>query len=82
MSFNITHDYETYCFLKASLPKGYQIIAEPSKNYYSEWFFDYKIYYKNKLVGELIGDFRDIKDGELVKKAKQILNEAIDDNRK
>jgi hypothetical protein len=74
MDFKIKNDYEFYCYLKARLPKKYKIIAEPSPHYYSEWFFNYKIYYNNKLVDKISGNFRNIKKGELVKKAKKIIS--------
>ena len=76
MRFIIDNDFEFYCFLKANLPENYQIISEPSKDYYSEWSFDYKIYYKNKLIDEIKGNFNKIRDGELVIKANKIINDV------
>ena len=74
MNFNIENDFEFYCFLKANLPNSYKIISEPSKNYYSEWQYDYKIFHKNILIEEIKGNFKEIEDGELVRKAIQIIN--------
>lgn len=73
MSFNIEHNYEFYCFLKANLPKEYRILAEPSPTYYSEWCFDYRILHNDKVIEEIKGNFNNYKRGELVNKAKDIL---------
>lgn len=74
MSFTINHDYEFYCYLKANLPEGYKIISEPLKGYYSEWFYNYTIFHNNKIINEFRGNFKEIKQGELVQIATQIIN--------
>lgn len=74
MSFNIEHNYEFYCFLKANLPEKYKILSEPSPNYYSEWYFDYKILFNSEVIEEIKGNFNDLKQGELVRKAEEILD--------
>lgn len=71
--FQIRSDLEFYCYLKAHLPSQYRIVSEPRKSYYSEWYFDYKIYHGDELFKEYSGDFRDIEKGYLVKEAKEIL---------
>ncbi|MCF8222796.1 MAG: hypothetical protein K9J25_06580 [Bacteroidales bacterium] len=60
--------------MKANLPETYKIISKPSPNYYSEWYFDYKILLNDKVIEEINGNFNDFKQGELVKKANEILN--------
>jgi|OpeIllAssembly_1097287.scaffolds.fasta_scaffold295458_2 hypothetical protein len=67
-------DYEFYCFMKKYLPANYSIIAEPSMNYYSEWFFHYKIFRYGKLVKELKGNFLEIKKGTLIKEAHKFIH--------
>ncbi len=74
MSFEIENDFEFYCFLKARLPKQYQVIAEPSTSYYSEWMYNYQIFLDGKLIDEIKGNFKEVKPGELVSKANEILN--------
>ena len=76
MSFKIAHNFEFYCYVKASLPDDYTIISEPSKNYFSEWEFHYKLYFGNKLIDEIKGDYRKIKDGELVSRGIQIIQKV------
>ena len=73
MSFIIEDNFDFYCFLKAKLPVGYKIISEPSKEYYSEWYFNYQIFNGDKLVEEVSGNYKDIEEGFLVEKAKQLL---------
>ena len=75
MSFTIDNDFEFYCFLKANLPEDYKIVSEPSKNYYSEWFFDYKLFHNNELIDEIKGNFNNIENGELIQKANQIIKQ-------
>ena len=85
MNFDIEHDFEFYCYLKASLPSEYKIVSEPSTKYYSEWSFNYRIYYKNELIKEFEGNFKEIEEGELIQEAKQLISESImnnSDNRK
>jgi len=77
-------DFEFYCFLKANLPKGYEIIAEPQTSYYSEWKFCYQVYFENQLIKSYAGDFRQIAPGSLVHAAEELLKEygVRRDNRK
>jgi hypothetical protein len=71
--FDISTDFEFYCYLKAHLPDEYEVLSEPRKSYYSEWDFDYKIYHHGQLLKEYAGDFREIEPGYLMKEAKQLL---------
>ena len=72
--FEIKSDLEFYCYLKANLPDGYTIIAEPEKTYFNEWQYCYKLFYQNKLLDTYSGSYKDIETGYLVKKAKQLIN--------
>jgi len=74
--FEISSDLEFYCYLKASLPAGYEILALPSSSYYSEWAFCYMLYHKGRLLEEFAGDFRDLAEGSLVDQAKRILEDV------
>lgn len=75
VKFEITSDFEFYCYLKAHLPDGYSIVSEPEKLYYSEWFFNYKIYKQDKIWKEYSGNFNNLDSGFLVKEAKQLIKE-------
>jgi hypothetical protein len=66
-------DLDFYCYLKANLPVGYTIVAEPSAEYYSEWRFSYKIRKGTDLLWSISGDFRVLRKGTLVRRAKSIL---------
>ena len=50
--FEIKSDLEFYCYLKSNLPSGYKIVSEPNKSYFEEWYYCYKIFYKDKLIKE------------------------------
>jgi hypothetical protein len=71
--FELETDLDFYCYLKAHLPGEYIIVSEPSKSYYSEWHFNYMIYYKGALFKEYSGNFNDLERGYLVRAAKKIL---------
>ena len=73
--FKIKSDYEFYCYLKAHLPEEFKIISEPSKSYYSEWKYDYKIFRNGKLYREYNGDFKNIKTGTLVNEAEKLMKD-------
>jgi hypothetical protein len=72
----IGSDLEFYCYLKANLPSGYTIVSEPSADYYSEWQFCYKIYKGSQLLWDINGDFSDLQEGELTRRAENILAET------
>ncbi len=72
-SFNLVSDLEFYCFLKTTLPPDHEIVAEPSKNYYSEWQFCYKVYRGDELIETYSGDFRSLERGSLVRAANELL---------
>jgi hypothetical protein len=70
---NFDNDLEFYCFLRLSLPSGYEIVSEPDRSYYSEWRFCYKVYRGNDLLETYVGDFRDLERGSLVRAAESLL---------
>jgi len=82
--FDIKSDLEFFCYLKFHLPSDFSIVSEPQTSYYSEWYFNYRVYYKNNLLKEFKGNFKKIDKGYLIREAKQILEEIeiIDVNRK
>lgn len=71
--FEITSDYEFYCYLKARLPQPYRIVAEPSTKYYSEWMFHYRILKGDELIDECSGNYKEIEPGSLIKRANQLM---------
>jgi len=71
--FDITSNFEFYCYLKAHLPTGYSIVPEPSASYYTEWAFQYFIYCGDELFMEFCGNYLAIGSGYLVREAKRIL---------
>lgn len=76
-AFEMTSDFEFYCFLKASLPEGYSIEAEPSTAYYSEWQYHYRILRAGAPWREYRGDFQSLEPGALVLEAQDALREAV-----
>lgn len=75
VKFEIKSNFEFYCYLKAHLPNEYTIVSEPQKSYYSEWYFDYRIYHKDELLKKYSGNFKEIERGYLANEAKQILDD-------
>jgi len=71
--FEITSDFEFYCYLKAHLPAKYTIVSKPLKSYYSERYFRYLIHKEGKFFKEYTGSFDDIEKEYLVGEAKKIL---------
>ena len=69
----IDSDLDFYCYLKANLPTAYTIVSEPSAAYYSEWLFCYKIHKQSELLWSVSGDFRTLRRGSLVRRARHIL---------
>jgi len=76
VSFEIESDFEFYCYLKACLPEGFSIVAEPSTAYYSDSQFHYRIFHGDELIRKLTGDFHTLEKGSLVKEAVRIMNNA------
>jgi hypothetical protein len=79
-SFEITSDLEFYCYLKATLEPTYQIIAEPSKSYYSEWNYYYLVIKDDCVVEEICGSYQEIQTGYLVSLAKTLIMRLKGDN--
>lgn len=73
----INDDLEFYCYLKKTLPMNYQIRAQPSTAYYSEWLFEYNVYKNDILYRQFKGDFRLINKGYLISEANQLLQEIL-----
>ena len=73
--FDIESDHEFYCYLKANLPSEYEVLAEPSAKYYSEWDFCYKVVRGEEVVAQFEGSFKTIARGSLVKQAQRLLRE-------
>lgn len=74
---NIEDDFEFYCYLKKGLPGDFQIFAQPSTAYFSEWFYEYNVYRNGILFRQYQGDFRYIRKGELVSAARQLMKEIL-----
>ncbi len=80
-AFSLESDLDFYCFLKINLPAGYEIIAEPQKDYHSEWQFCYKVYRDHALLKTYEGDFSKIPAGSLVQSAAALLAECKEQKR-
>ena len=69
------NNHDTYCYLKQSLEPDFQVITEPQLGYFGHWKFCYRIIKAHQVVAELQGDFRDTSEGDLIHKARAIVNE-------
>jgi hypothetical protein len=74
--FSIDSDLDFYCYLKYHLPRKYKIISLPQKAYFSEWHYCYIIYKGDKLLKKIEGNFKNLKNGELIKRAHLILSKT------
>jgi len=70
---DIEEDSEFYAYLKRYLPTHIRIETDPSAEYFSEYLYRYKIFINERIVEDIQGDFRNIRKGELVNLAEQIL---------
>lgn len=68
-------DNEAYCYLKLHLEPRFQIVAEPSVEYFSQWMYCYRVFDGHELVHELAGDLRNQASGSLSNQAKQLVSE-------
>lgn len=77
---NIKDDFEFYCYLKKVLPGNFQIFAQPSTAYFSEWLYEYNVYRKGILFKQYQGDFRTLRKGELISSAEKLMEEILKEN--
>jgi hypothetical protein len=75
MSFESPDNLEAYCSLKYHLEPRFQVVAEPSTDYYSEWMYCYRIYDGDALLHELRGDYRELRSGQLAASARDLVNQ-------
>lgn len=73
--FNITSDFEFYCYLKANLPEGFTIQSEPETSYYSEWSYRYILYHGSEPIKKFEGKFKEIELGSLIEEAERVLRQ-------
>ena len=52
MTFEITDERQTFCWLRMRLEPKYRVVAEPDTSYYSEHKFCYRVYDGEKLLRE------------------------------
>jgi len=71
------NDSNAYCYLKQKLEPRFQVVAEPSTDYFSEWRYCYRVLDGNQPVHELRGDFRDFRPGEVIDAARRIVANLI-----
>ncbi len=64
--FDLLRNSDAYCWLKRQLEPRYTVVAEPNAGYFDEWSFCYQVFDGNSLVREFRGDFRQLREGELV----------------
>jgi hypothetical protein len=72
------HEFEVYCYLKKHLKAPYQIISEPSKEYYSEWDYHYIVKKENRVVHEISGNFNTDAPGKLKEWAGKIIQHSME----
>lgn len=72
-TFDVESDYDVYCYLRANLPPGYDVTAKPSKEYYSEWHFNYEVLVGGEVIRRFAGDFRTIPKGSLAEEAREFV---------
>ena len=73
MTFEITDEHQTFCWLRARLEPRYRVVAEPDASYYSEHRFCYRVYDGDKLLREFRGDFRTLVPQTLLSAARALV---------
>ncbi len=70
-------DNAVYCWLRRSLEPRFQVCCEPAAAYYSEQLFRYVIRDGDHVIGQLHGDFRLLKSGQLIADAEQLVRSLL-----
>ena len=75
MTFEITDERQTFCWLRTQLESRYRVVAEPDASYYSEHKFCYRVYDGEKLLREFRGDFRTLVPQTLLSAARALVQQ-------
>ena len=75
MTFEITDERQTFCWLRMRLEPKYRVVAEPDASYYSEHKFCYRVYDGEKLLREFCGDFRTLVPQTLLSAARALVGQ-------
>ncbi|MFO0999295.1 MAG: hypothetical protein U0936_03085 [Planctomycetaceae bacterium] len=75
MTFEITDERQTFCWLRTRLEPRYRVVAEPDASYYSEHKFCYRVYDGAKLLREFRGDFRTLVPQTLLSAARAFVHQ-------
>ena len=75
MTFEITDERQTFCWLRMKLEPRYRVVAEPDASYYSEHKFCYRVYDGEKLLREFRGDFRTLVPQTLLSAARALVGQ-------
>ena len=75
MTFEITDERQTFCWLRMRLEPKYRVVAEPDASYYSEHKFCYRVYDGEKLLREFRGDFRTLVPQTLLSAARALVGQ-------
>ena len=75
VTFEITDERQTFCWLRARLEPRFRVIAEPDASYYSEHKFCYRVYDGEKLLREFRGDFRTLVPQTLLSAARALVEQ-------
>ncbi len=75
MTFEITDERQTFCWLRMRLEPRYRVVAEPDTSYYSEYKFCYRVYDGEKLLREFRGDFRTLVPQTLLSAARAFVQQ-------
>jgi hypothetical protein len=75
VTFEITDERQTFCWLRMRLEPKYRVVAEPDASYYSEHKFCYRVYDGEKLLREFRGDFRTLVPQSLLSAARALVGQ-------
>jgi hypothetical protein len=75
VTFEITDERQTFCWLRMKLEPRYRVVAEPDASYYSEHKFCYRVYDGEKLLREFRGDFRTLVPQTLLSAARALVGQ-------
>ncbi len=75
MTFDITDERQTFCWLRMRLEPRYRVVAEPDASYYSEHKFCYRVYDGDKPLREFRGDFRTLVPQTLLSAARALVEQ-------
>jgi hypothetical protein len=70
VSFELTDNNQVFCWLRKSLEPEFEVIAEPSAGYFSEFLYCYRVLDGGRILKEFRGDFRSLQRGQLEDEAR------------